>query len=125
MQFNEARYGTDDCNADGAIDYAGGADSIVCVGNIISLIRDGMALWVKSQLDSGKSMADVQAYLRTFDKWDPYDINGNGNFDEPDGVIDHFQIVHSGGDQASGNPCVNLPTGCDPEQGTNAIWSRR
>jgi immune inhibitor A len=125
VPFNEARYGTDDCNADGVIDYAGGADSIVCLGNVVSLIRDGMALWVQSQLDSGKSMSDIQAYLRTFDKWDRYDINGNGNFDEPDGVIDHFQLVHSGGDQASGNECVNLPTGCDPQQGTNAIWSHR
>ena len=125
VPFNEARYGTDDCNADGVIDYAGGADSIVCLGNVVSLIRDGMALWVQSQIDSGTSLADIQAYLRTFDKWDRYDINGNGNFDEPDGVIDHFQLVHSGGDQASGNVCVNLSTGCDPQQGTNAIWSHR
>ena len=125
VPFNEARYGTDDCNGDGAIDYSGGVDNIVCVGNTISLIRDGMATWVQNQLDSGKSLADVQAYLRTFDKWDRYDINGNGIFDEPDGVIDHFQIVHSGGDQAAGSPCANLSSGCDPQQGTNAIWSHR
>ena len=125
VPFNEARYGTDDCNFDGVIDYAGGTDDIVCLGNIIALVRDAMAYWVQGQLDSGKSMADVQAYLRSFDKWDRYDINGNGNFDEPDGVIDHFQIVHAGGDQAAGSRCVNLPTGCDAQQGTNAIWSHR
>ncbi len=39
----------------------------------------------------------------------------DGNFNEPDGYIDHFQIVHSGGDQADG----------DPHQGEDAIWSHR
>ena len=39
----------------------------------------------------------------------------DGNFNEPDGYIDHFQIVHAGGDQADG----------DPHQGEDAIWSHR
>jgi immune inhibitor A len=60
-------------------------------------------------------MSEIQAYLKSFDKQDRYDSNGNGNFDEPDGFIDHFQIVHAGGDQAAG----------DPFQGTDAIWSHR
>jgi immune inhibitor A len=74
-----------------------------------------MAFWVQQQLDAGRTMPEIQAYLRTFDRWDRYDINGNGNFDEPDGVIDHFQIVHSGGDEAAG----------DPTYGQDAIWSHR
>ncbi len=60
-------------------------------------------------------MAQVQDYLKTFDIQDRYDIDGDGNFQEPDGVIDHFQIVHAGGDEAAG----------DPNQGTDAIWSHR
>ena len=36
--------------------------------------------------------------------WDRYDVDGDGNFREPDGFIDHFQIVHAGGDQAAGDP---------------------
>ena len=40
--------------------------------------------------------AQVKAYLDTFDVWDRYDYDGDGNFDEPDGYIDHFQIVHAG-----------------------------
>ena len=36
--------------------------------------------------------------------WDRYDYDGDGNFNEPDGYIDHFQIVHAGGDQADGDP---------------------
>ena len=35
---------------------------------------------------------------------DRYDIDGDGNFNEPDGFIDHFQIVHAGGDEAAGDP---------------------
>ena len=46
----------------------------------------------------------IKAELATFDKWDRYDFDGDGNFNEPDGYIDHFQIVHSGGDQADGDP---------------------
>ena len=40
----------------------------------------------------------------TFDQQDRYDADGDGNFNEPDGFIDHFQIVHAGGDQAAGDP---------------------
>ena len=53
--------------------------------------------------------------MRTFDKWDRYDHDSDGNFNEADGYLDHFQIVHSGGDQADG----------DPIQGEDAIWSHR
>ena len=60
-------------------------------------------------------MAEIPAYLRTFDQEDRYDVDGDGNFREPDWFIDHFQIVHSGGDQAAG----------DPHQGSDAIWSHR
>ena len=60
-------------------------------------------------------MTQIQDYLKTFDVQDRYDVDGDGNFDEPDGFIDHFQIVHAGGDEAAG----------DPNQGTDAIWSHR
>ena len=59
--------------------------------------------------------AEINAELATFDQWDRYDYDGDGNFNEPDGYIDHFQIVHAGGDQADGDPC----------QGEDAIWSHR
>ena len=102
VPFNEARYGRDFCGG------------IVC-NNTWFLIRDAMAFWVQSQLAAGKTLAAVADYLKTFDVWDRYDIDGDGNFDEPDGFIDHFQIVHAGGDEAAG----------DPQQGTDAIWSHR
>ncbi len=59
--------------------------------------------------------AEVNADLAEFDQWDRYDYDGDGNFNESDGYIDHFQIVHAGGDQADG----------DPWQGEDAIWSHR
>ena len=31
-----------------------------------------------------------------FDVWDRYDFDGDGNFNEPDGYLDHFQAVHAG-----------------------------
>ncbi len=115
VPFNQARYGTNDCDGDGDDRLlANGVDSIVC-STVHALVRDAMAFWVQQQLDSGKTMAQIQAYLRTFDRWDRYDIDGDGNFDEPEGVIDHFQIVHSGGDEAAG----------DPTYGQDAIWSHR
>ena len=102
MPFNEARYGRDFCGG------------IVC-NNTWFLIRDAMSIWVKGQLDAGVSMTAIQTYLKSFDIADRYDSDGDGNFSEPDGFIDHFQIVHAGGDQAAG----------DPHQGTDAIWSHR
>ena len=63
----------------------------------------------------GRTTAQITADLKTFDQWDRYDYDGDGNFNEPDGYIDHFQIVHAGGDQADG----------DPQQGEDAIWSHR
>ena len=63
----------------------------------------------------GTTDAQITADLQSFDQWDRYDYDGDGNFNEPDGYIDHFQIVHAGGDQADG----------DPYQGEDAIWSHR
>jgi len=102
VPFNEARYGRD---------YCGG---IVC-NNTWFLIRDAMAYWVQDQLAAGWTPQQISDYLTTFDVWDRYDHDGDGIFDERDGYIDHFQIVHAGGDQAAG----------DPQQGTDAIWSHR
>ena len=71
--------------------------------------------WVADQKAAGKTDAQIKAHLATYDVWDRYDYDGDGNFDEPDGYIDRFQIVHAGGDQADG----------DPIQGEDAIWSHR
>ncbi|MEZ5097921.1 MAG: immune inhibitor A [Nocardioides sp.] len=102
VPFNEALYGRDYCG------------DIVC-SNTKALIRDALAVWVQDRLDSGMTMDQITAYLQTFDQQDRYDADLDGNYDEPDGFIDHFQIVHAGGDQAAG----------DPSYGSDAIWSHR
>ncbi len=102
VPFNQALYGRDYCG------------DIVC-SSTKALVRDALAIWVDNQLKAGQTMAEITSYLKTFDIQDRYDIDGDGNLREPDGFIDHFQIVHAGGDEAAS----------DPTYGTDAIWSHR
>ncbi|GAB3870468.1 immune inhibitor A domain-containing protein [Terrabacter terrigena] len=98
VPYNEARYGKNN-DADGYWNY----------------IRDTATAWYNAQKAAGKSDADVKAYLAQFDRVDRYDYDGDGNFNEPDGYIDHFQAIHAGeGEEAGGGA-----------QGTDAIWSHR
>jgi immune inhibitor A len=105
VKYNEARYGR--------------SNGFPCGGTICSnaydLVRDGVNAWYDSQRAAGRTTDQIKADLAQFDQWDRYDYDGDGNFNEPDGYIDHFQIVHAGGDQADG----------DPVYGEDAIWSHR
>ena len=108
VPYNQALYGRGFCgNPPGA--------AVTTCASTKALVRDALAIWVDNQLKSGKTMAEITAYLKTFDVQDRYDADGDGNYDEPDGFIDHFQIVHAGGDEAAG----------DPVYGSDAIWSHR
>jgi immune inhibitor A len=115
VKYNEARYGrsTDDPKD------ANGDDPNVCSGHVCNttwdLVRDAANQWVADQKAAGRTDAAINADLKSFDQYDRYDYDGDGNFNEPDGYIDHFQIVHAGGDEADG----------DPQQGEDAIWSHR
>lgn len=78
-------------------------------------VDDSVDAWYQSQLDAGMSPAEIDGYLSQFDVWDRYDWDDDGNFDEPDGYIDHFQSVHAGeGEEAGGGI-----------YGADAIWSHR
>ncbi|WP_112245360.1 immune inhibitor A domain-containing protein [Kribbella monticola] len=105
VPYNEARYGR--------------SNGTPCADNICSntwnLIADAVNQWVADQQKAGKTDDQIKATLKSYDQWDRYDYDGDGDFNEPDGYIDHFQIVHAGGDQANG----------DPHQGEDAIWSHR
>jgi len=105
VKYNEARYGR--------------SDGFPCAGNVCSntwnLLDDALDQWVADQKAAGRTDAQIKADVASFDQWDRYDYNSDGNFNEPDGYLDHFQIVHAGGDQADG----------DPYQGEDAIWSHR
>lgn len=102
VPFNEARYGSNLCGSN------------VC-STVWYLIRDAINQWVADQKAAGMTNQQIHDYLATFDQWDRYDADGDGNFDESDGYIDHFQIVHAGEGEETGGGA----------QGSQAIWSHR
>jgi immune inhibitor A len=53
--------------------------------------------------------------LSKADQIDRYDCDGDGVYNEPDGYIDHFAIVHAGAGEEAGGGSI----------GANAIWSHR
>ena len=99
VPFNAAAYGSDYCG------------SIVCTRDVGRFIEDQADGWYTEMLGS-MSAAEIDAFLAPFDIWDRYDHDGDGDFDEPDGYIDHFQSVHAGEGQEG--------TGI-----TDQIWSHR
>ncbi|MEU6402116.1 immune inhibitor A domain-containing protein [Streptomyces sp. NPDC046985] len=102
VPYNEARYGNDAC----------GSTNCPSVWNVVS---DGVNAWVAQRKAAGESDAAVKADLAQYDQWDRYDYDGDGDFNEPDGYIDHFQIVHAGEDESAGGGV----------QGKDAIWAHR
>ena len=102
VRYNAAHYGRNYCL------------SIVC-RQTWQFVRDAANAWYDAQISAGKTVAEINAYLSQFDVWDRYDYNGNGNFNEPDGYIDHFQIIHAGEGEETGGGA----------QGADAIWSHR
>ncbi len=100
LPYNEARYGSNDIpESDGAWNFIG----------------DTATAWYEAQKAAGKSDAEIKQYLSKFDVRDRYDYDGDGNFNEPDGYVDHFQAIHAGeGEEAGGGA-----------QGADAIWSHR
>lgn len=99
VPYNEARYGNNDHETEGYWAY----------------VTDTVTAWYNAQKAAGKSDAEITAYLKQFDQVDRYDYDGDGNYNEPDGYIDHFQAIHAGeGEEAGGGA-----------QGDDAIWSHR
>ncbi|MFI9149944.1 immune inhibitor A domain-containing protein [Streptomyces sp. NPDC053367] len=100
VPYNEARYGSNACDPDNCAWYA---------------VQDGVNAWVAQQKAAGKTDAEIKAKLAGYDQWDRYDHDNDGNFNEADGYIDHFQIVHAGEDESAGGGA----------QGEDAIWAHR
>lgn len=92
-----------------------GSNKISDAEGVWPFVQDSATAWFDSQKAAGKTDAEIKTYLAQFDKVDRYDYDGDGNFNEPDGYIDHFQAIHSGeGEEAGGGA-----------QGEDAIWSHR
>ena len=102
VPYNEARYGSNWCG------------SSIC-SSAWDLIRDATTAYVADQKAQGRTDAQIKADLSAYDQWDRYDHDGDGNFNEPDGYIDHFQIVHAGEDESAGGGA----------QATDALWAHR
>jgi immune inhibitor A len=102
VPYNAAHYGRNYCG------------SIVCAQTWV-FVNHSIDAWYNAQIAAGKTAAEINDYLAQFDVWDRYDIDGDGNFNEPDGYIDHFQAVHAGEGEETGGGA----------QGTDAIWSHR
>lgn len=102
VPYNEARYGSNYCG------------STNCA-NVWDTVRDGVNAWVADQKAKGRTLDQIKTDLAQYDQWDRYDFDGDGNFNEPDGYIDHFQLVHAGEDESAGGGA----------QGTDALWAHR
>ncbi|WP_426244905.1 immune inhibitor A domain-containing protein [Nocardioides sp. LHG3406-4] len=84
-------------------------------GGAWDFITDSANAWYADQKAQGKTDAEINTYLQSLDQWDRYDHDGDGDFNESDGYIDHFQAIHAGeGEEAGGGA-----------QGEDAIWSHR
>ncbi|MFF1416799.1 immune inhibitor A domain-containing protein [Streptomyces sp. NPDC058280] len=102
VKYNEARYGSNYCGSSNC-------------ANVWDAVRDGVTAWTADQKAQGKTDAEIKADLTQYDQWDRYDFDADGNFNEADGYIDHFQIVHAGEDESAGGGA----------EGTNALWAHR
>ncbi|CAM5671397.1 immune inhibitor A [Streptomyces violaceorubidus] len=100
VPYNEARYGSNTATPHNCAWYA---------------VQDGVTAWVADQKAAGRTDAQIKSQLAQYDQWDRYDFDGDGDFNEPDGYIDHFQIVHAGEDESAGGGA----------QGEDAIWAHR
>ncbi|TFG59065.1 MAG: M6 family metalloprotease domain-containing protein, partial [Nitrospirales bacterium] len=78
-------------------------------------VMESLDDWYETKLIEGWTADDFDDFLSKYDVWDRYDYDGDGDFNEPDGYIDHFQSVHAGeGNEAGGGA-----------YGDDAIWSHR
>jgi M6 family metalloprotease-like protein len=95
VPFNSASYGETESQAD-----------------MTRFVQDTANAWYDAQVAAGKTPAEIDAYLASFDQWDRYDYDKDGDFDEADGYIDHFQAIHAGEGEEAG-------------AASSAIWSHR
>jgi immune inhibitor A len=96
-----------------ACDYDDGDPGPGNAYDVWQFLIDSIDGWYAAQIAAGMTPTEIDDYLSAFDVWDRYDYDGDGDFDEPDGYIDHMQFVHAGeGNEAGGGAL-----------GDCAIWS--
>lgn len=93
--------------ADNNANHYGGNDADDDDKNVPALVREAVTKAVAITANS--------INLNDYDIEDPSDLDNDGNFDEPDGYIDHVSIFHSSiGEEAGGGVLAK-----------DAIWSHR
>ncbi|MDP9861153.1 MULTISPECIES: immune inhibitor A domain-containing protein [Streptosporangium] len=102
VPYNESRYGTPRCDS--------GLD---CDTPLFDFVKDSANAWYDAERAKGRSVEDITAELKSYDVWDRYDHDFDGDFDEPDGYIDRFQVIHAGVDETWGGGA----------QGADALWA--
>ncbi|WP_078900272.1 immune inhibitor A domain-containing protein [Streptomyces sp. SBT349] len=102
VDYNEARYGNNACGDN------------VCE-SVWEIVTDGVNSWYETQIAAGATPEELRERLARYDIQDRYDYDGDGDFNEPDGYLDHFQVVHAGEDESAGGGA----------QGEDAIWAHR
>jgi len=113
VPYNEARYGRSSDTKN--------VDPVVCPSNVCAnsqaLVVDAINALVARYQRQGRTPAQIKQAFARFDQQDRYDYDGDGDgdFAEADGYVDHFQVVHAGGDESDG----------DPQQGEDALWAHR
>ncbi|ASI36714.1 peptidase M6 [Exiguobacterium sp. N4-1P] len=88
----------------GSDNPAGGNDNLPGAKGPRGLVKDSLNAAVKSGIN-----------LAEYDQFDQYDMDGDGNLNEPDGLVDHLMIIHAGTGQEAGGGTL----------GDDAIWSHR
>ena len=103
VPFNEAHYGAN---------YCGG---IVCARTWLFVRDAGQRLVQRADRRWARRVQRSTPTCRSSTSGIATTANGDGNFNQPDHYIDHFQIVHAGEGEETGGGA----------QGTDAIWSHR
>ena len=97
LDYNEARYGSDHDQTE----------------QYWAWVSDSVNYWWDQNCVGSEAACEEQ--LAALDRQDRYDYDDDGNYQEPDGYLDHFQLIHAGVGEETGGGA----------QGTDAIWSHR
>ena len=100
LPHSEAYYAADPCDSGRASDQGHPSNA----RGVTQMIVDAVDALAASQPNFPWSEYDIE---------DQGDLDGDGNVNEPDGVIDHFVIVHAGAGEEGGGQA----------QGTYSVWS--
>lgn len=105
VPFNAARYGHNPVEGDGTSQADG----------YWNFVKDAVDAWYEGRRAAGRTPEQIRGELASYDVWDRYDHDGDGDFDEPDGYLDHFQAVFAGPGEEAGGGAL----------GPDALWSHR